>query len=219
MSLDHPFVHLFWPSRKRHRSPTTLVPITSLVPGALSLVCADLLSPRKRIKDSDFVTDFEVSLEENYEPYVARGSDLGVDVEESYEPYTEPDIDSNVQVDIDTCIAPADAIVVREMDVRVETRIEMEDEAEEEAESSVRGTIKIGVDRVIQLVVLDDIVDHVREDFLDLVSIDGSLEVLQRGLDVVMHELYDHMVEILVPRVRVIESFQRDHGHRIMATS
>ncbi|GKF78161.1 hypothetical protein Tco_0230631, partial [Tanacetum coccineum] len=47
----------------------------------------------------------------------------------------------------------------------------------------------------------------------------GSLEVMQRGLDVVMHELYDHMMKILVYRVRVIKSIQRDHGHRIMATS
>ncbi|GKA79641.1 hypothetical protein Tco_0786237 [Tanacetum coccineum] len=52
-----------------------------------------------------------------------------------------------------------------------------------------------------------------------MLSADGFLEVMQRGLDVVMQELYDHMVEISVHRVRVIESVQRDHGHRIVVTS
>nr|GEX30801.1 hypothetical protein [Tanacetum cinerariifolium] len=66
------------------------------------------------------------------------------------------------------------------------------------------------VDRVTHLVVSDDTVEPVREDIPELVSIDGSLEVMQRGLHVVMHELYDHMVEIPIHRVRVIESVQRD---------
>ncbi|GJU27642.1 putative reverse transcriptase domain-containing protein [Tanacetum coccineum] len=57
------------------------------------------------------------------------------------------------------------------------------------------------------------------EDFPELVSADGSLEVMQRGLDVVMQELYDHMVEIPIHRVKVIESVQRDQGHTIVATS
>nr|GEV44045.1 hypothetical protein [Tanacetum cinerariifolium] len=43
----------------------------------------------------DSVTDFEVSSEDGYEPYVPRETGLGVDVEDSYEPYTEPDIDPN----------------------------------------------------------------------------------------------------------------------------
>ncbi|GKD74441.1 hypothetical protein Tco_1332723 [Tanacetum coccineum] len=51
-----------------------------------------------------------------------------------------------------------------------------------------------------------DTAEPVREDFPELVSADGSLEVMQRGLDIVMQELYDHMVEIPVHRVRVIES-------------
>ncbi|GJX26347.1 putative reverse transcriptase domain-containing protein [Tanacetum coccineum] len=47
----------------------------------------------------------------------------------------------------------------------------------------------------------------------------GGREVMQRGLDVVIQELYDHMMEILVHKVRVIESIQRDQGHKIIATS
>ncbi|GJU88278.1 hypothetical protein Tco_1300701 [Tanacetum coccineum] len=172
-------------------------------------------SPKDRIRDSDFVTDFEVSLEEGFVPYVPREVCLGVDVEDSYEPYTEPDVDSDNQANIDACIVFADDIAARGMDVRVE----VETAAEEEAESTARGTIEIEVDGVTHPVVLDDIVKPVREDFLKFVSVDGSLEVMQRGLDVVMQELYDHMVEISVHRVRVIKSVQRDHGHRIMATS
>nr|GEV11851.1 hypothetical protein [Tanacetum cinerariifolium] len=57
------------------------------------------------------------------------------------------------------------------------------------------------------------------EDYPNLVSADGYIKVIQRGLGVVMSELYDHMVKIPVHRVRVIESVQRDQGHRIVATS
>nr|GFD09118.1 hypothetical protein [Tanacetum cinerariifolium] len=71
----------------------------------------------------------------------------------------------------------------------------------EEAESRARGTIEIEVNRVTHLVVLDDKADPVREVLPELVSADGSLEVMQRGLDVVIQELYDHMM-----RSRFIES-------------
>ncbi|GJX00512.1 hypothetical protein Tco_0184425 [Tanacetum coccineum] len=169
-------------SRKRCRSPTSSIPVASPMRGALSLVRTDLLPPRKRIMDSDFMTDLE------------------------------PDINPDVQADIDACIAFTDDIAARGMDVRVKIRTI----AEEEAESSMRGMIEIGVDRVTHLVISVDIDEHIKEDFPELVSVDGSLEVMQRGLDVVMQELYDHMVEILVHRVRVIESVERDQGHRIV---
>ncbi|GKF87231.1 hypothetical protein Tco_0258108, partial [Tanacetum coccineum] len=157
-------------SRKRHRSPTTSVPVTSPIPEALSQVRTDLLPPHKRIKDSDFVTDFEVSSEEGFVSYVPREIGLGVDVEDSYEPYTELDIDPDVQADIDACIAFADDIAARGMDVRVEIGIM----AEEEAESSARGIIDIGFDRITHPAILDDVVEPVREDFPELVSADGS---------------------------------------------
>ncbi|GJV38662.1 hypothetical protein Tco_1411139 [Tanacetum coccineum] len=184
-SFDSPTTSFARPSRKRHRSSAASVPLASLVPGALSPVRADLLPPRKRIRGSVSMTNYEVSSEE------------------SYETYTDPDIYSDVQADIDTCTAATDAAAARETDARVEvdTRLDREDEDDEEAESSHR----------------DD--EDTREDFPDLVSADGSREVMQIGLDVVMQELYDHMVEIFVRRIRVIESVQRDQGHRMMATS
>ncbi|GJU94409.1 hypothetical protein Tco_1319165 [Tanacetum coccineum] len=203
------------PSRKRRRSPTTSVVVASPVPGALSPVCADLLPPRKRIRDSDSVTDFEVSSEESFMPHIPREIGLGVDVEDSYEPYTEPDIDPDVQANIDACIALANDIVARGTNARVEVGTA----AEEEAESSVRGTIGIGVNQVTHPIVANDTVKPVRDDHPDLVSANGSLVVIQRGLDVVMQELYDHMVEILIHRVGVIESVRRDQGYRIVATS
>ncbi|GJR60586.1 putative reverse transcriptase domain-containing protein [Tanacetum coccineum] len=123
--------------------------------------------------------------------------------------------ETDFEVDIDACTAFADDIAAKGMNVRVEDGTA----AKEEAESSARGTIEIGVDRVTHLVVSDDTVEPVREDFPELVSADGSLEVMQRGLDVVMQDLYEHMVEIPVHKVRIIESVQRDKGHRIVATS
>ncbi|GJX20532.1 putative reverse transcriptase domain-containing protein [Tanacetum coccineum] len=181
------------PSHKRRRSPTTLVPAASPILGALSHVRTDLLPPHKRIRDSDSVIDFK----------------------DSYEPYTELDIDPDVQADIEACIAFADDIAARGTDVIVEIGTA----AEDEAESSTRGTIEIRVDQVTHPVVLDDVVGPVKEDSPELVSADGSLEVTHRGLDVVMHELYDHMVDIPFHRVKVIESVQRDQGHRIVVTS
>nr|GFD25283.1 hypothetical protein [Tanacetum cinerariifolium] len=55
-------------SSSRHSSSA------SPVPEALSPVCADLLPPRKSVRDFDSVTDFE-----------DRETGLGVNVEDSYE--------------------------------------------------------------------------------------------------------------------------------------
>nr|GEW84721.1 putative reverse transcriptase domain-containing protein [Tanacetum cinerariifolium] len=48
------------PSRKRSRSPTISVPISSPIPGALSSACADLLPLPKRIRSFDFVMRAEI---------------------------------------------------------------------------------------------------------------------------------------------------------------
>nr|GEU36593.1 reverse transcriptase domain-containing protein [Tanacetum cinerariifolium] len=125
---------------------------------------------RKRCRDSDSVTVLEVSLEEGYVPYVPKEIGLGVDVEYNYEPYTEPDVDFDIQADIDACVVFADDIVARGTDVRIEDGTA----AEEEAKFSARGTIEIGVDRVTHPVISDDTAEPVREDFPELVSADGS---------------------------------------------
>ncbi|GKB75437.1 hypothetical protein Tco_0942332, partial [Tanacetum coccineum] len=140
-----------------------------------------------------------------------------VSSEESYKPYTKLDIDFDVQADIDACIAAVGAATAKETDVRVEvdTRIDKEDEDDEEAESSHRGTMEIGVDIVVEPVMSEDTLvptdeDDAREDFPDLVSVDGSQEVVQIGLDMVMRELYDHMVKIPIDRITGIEAGQRE---------
>nr|GEW57219.1 putative reverse transcriptase domain-containing protein [Tanacetum cinerariifolium] len=83
---------------------------------------------RKRCRDSDLVTDLEISLEDGYELYVTREVGIGVNFKDRYEPYTELDIYSDIQVDIDECISYADAIRARGMDDRdvVETTAEKE---------------------------------------------------------------------------------------------
>ncbi|GJZ53918.1 hypothetical protein Tco_0608803, partial [Tanacetum coccineum] len=60
------------PSCKRCRSPTSSVPAVSPVRGALSPVRADLSPPPKRIRDSNSVTNLEISSEDGYESYVPR---------------------------------------------------------------------------------------------------------------------------------------------------
>nr|GEX51791.1 hypothetical protein [Tanacetum cinerariifolium] len=135
--------------------------LASSIPRALSYVRFDLLPPRKRIKDYDFVTDFDVSSKEGYVPYIG----LAIDVGDSYEPYTKPDIDPDVKEDIDACIAFTDDI-------------------------ATRGT----------------------KDYPDLVCAIGSLEVMQKGLDTVMQELYDHMVEIQSAAMsEMISTLERDN--------
>ncbi|GKA81490.1 hypothetical protein Tco_0788182 [Tanacetum coccineum] len=133
--------------------------------------------------------------------------------EESYEAYTEPDVDSDVQADIDADNAAAEAAAAREADARVEvdTRIDREGEEDEEAESSHRGTVKIGVDTVVEPVVLKD----------TLVPTDDedSREVVQLGLDEIVQELHDHLEEIHIWRIRVIESVHRDQGHKMLVAS
>ncbi|GJT93761.1 hypothetical protein Tco_1082606 [Tanacetum coccineum] len=69
-SCDSPTAAFERPSRKRCRSSS--IPVSSPVRGALSPVHADLLPPLKRIRDSDSVTDLEVSLEAGYVPYIPR---------------------------------------------------------------------------------------------------------------------------------------------------
>ncbi|GJT80265.1 hypothetical protein Tco_1054607 [Tanacetum coccineum] len=60
------------PDSPPSQDPSPSVPISLPVCGALSPVRADLSPPPKSIRDSDLVTNLEVSLEDGYEPYVPR---------------------------------------------------------------------------------------------------------------------------------------------------
>ncbi|GKD02421.1 hypothetical protein Tco_1177395 [Tanacetum coccineum] len=100
------------PSRKRNRSSTICLLISSPITRALSPARADLLPPPKRIRSSDFVIDLEDCLDESFESFVPRETSLKDDivVRGSDEPQSEHDIDPKIQVEIDECIAYVDAL-------------------------------------------------------------------------------------------------------------
>ncbi|GKE26931.1 hypothetical protein Tco_1442315, partial [Tanacetum coccineum] len=148
------------PSSKRCRSPNALVSIASPVHRTLSPVHVDLLPPPKRIKDSDSMTDLDVNSEEGYVPYVPIKVGLGIDIEDSYKPYIELDVDSDIQADIDACIAFADDLRARGTNVRVVA----ETAAGEEAEPSMRGMVEVKVDPRVRPVIDDDVRESVRKD-------------------------------------------------------
>ncbi|GJS72875.1 reverse transcriptase domain-containing protein [Tanacetum coccineum] len=125
--------------------------------GALSSVRAKLLSPRKRIRDSDSVIDLEVSSEESYVPYIPRDIRL-----------------------ISMLVLHLLMILQLErrmLELRIGLRPRMRPSLVREAR------LRLGLIRVTYYVVSDDTIEPVREDFPELVSANISLKVMQRGLD------------------------------------
>nr|GEU87366.1 reverse transcriptase domain-containing protein [Tanacetum cinerariifolium] len=160
------------PSHKRCRSLTTFVPSTILALRALSLTRADLLPPPKRFKS--FSTT--LSLEDSIEGSIEVGS-------------KEEDVDTDIMADIDADIV-VEALACDKIRTETDVRFEGDDEAKEEAESSERGTVEIGVDIVVRPKVFDDILMPMDDE--------GSREYFQMGLDMVIQELYDYMLELPV---------------------
>nr|GEW24331.1 putative reverse transcriptase domain-containing protein [Tanacetum cinerariifolium] len=158
--------------------------VVSPVRRALSLVRADLLPARKRIKDFGFVTD----------------------VEDSYEPYIEPDVDFDIQADINACIAFADDLRARGTDVRdvVETA------AEEEVDSSTRGMVEVDP-RVRQVIDDDDACESIKEDVHDHVTAEGAIEVTHETLRDLVQRFHGHTMEILAHRIQRISTLERDN--------
>ncbi|GJY49532.1 putative reverse transcriptase domain-containing protein [Tanacetum coccineum] len=155
-------------SRKRCRS--LLVPVSSPMRRALSLVHADLSPPPKRIRDSDSVTDLEVSLGESSESFIPRETSLRDDVvvKGSDEPYSEPDIDLEIQAEINECIAYADALRAKGIDARVVVK------------TSARGMEEVRVDRVTHLMVSNVIHEPTQE---------GAVEVTYETLGDLGHRI------------------------------
>ncbi|GKD16506.1 hypothetical protein Tco_1205664 [Tanacetum coccineum] len=210
------------PSRKRSRSPAAFVPLSSPTLGALSYARADLLPSPKMIRSSESATNLEGCSKDNFEPYVPIEAGLGVDFEdESYEPSRNRgtdlemdvdvvrsdgiDIDPEIQVETDECIVFADVLRDRGIDARVI----VEPIDREEIEMDVRGLVEVRVDRVTRPVVADDILEPAQE---------GAVEVTYETLGDLVRRFHDHMEEILVRRVQVIESVHRYQGHMIVAT-
>ncbi|GJW69362.1 hypothetical protein Tco_0123786, partial [Tanacetum coccineum] len=184
------------PSRKRCRS--SLVPVSSHIRGALSPVRVDLSPPHKRIRDSDSMTDLEVSSGESSESSVPRETSLRDDVvaRDSDEPYSEPEIDPEIQAKIDECIAYADALRSEGIDARVVV------------DTSARSMKDVRVDRVTHPMVSDVVYEPIQE---------GAVEVTYETLGDLVQRFHDHTEEISVHRVQAIESIQRDQGHMIVA--
>ncbi|GKC04171.1 hypothetical protein Tco_0995781 [Tanacetum coccineum] len=182
-SIDTTVTIFVGPSRKRCRSHAVLVSLATPVPRALSPICADLLRPRTRSRGAITAFDFDDS------------------TKDSYEAYTEPDINSDVQENIDVDTAAAKAAAAREANVRVEVSIGSvgEDKAKEEADPKDRGTIEIGVDRVIELVVSDDVYESSSDDMPESVD--------ERGLDALGHRMLaaSQQSAVMLGRIRVLE--------------
>ncbi|GJU00173.1 hypothetical protein Tco_1110511 [Tanacetum coccineum] len=166
-------------------------------------------------------TDLEGCSEDSFEPYVPRETGLGVDfVDESSDPSRfrgtdlEMDfdvkrsdgikIDPEVQAEIDEGIAYADAL----RDKGIDARVVVKAIDREEFEIGMRDPVEVRVDRVTHPVVADDIPEPDQE---------GAVEVTYETLGDLVQRFHDHIEEISIQRIQVIESVQRDQGHRIVA--
>ncbi|GKA94252.1 putative reverse transcriptase domain-containing protein [Tanacetum coccineum] len=164
------------PSRKRSRSPAASVPLSSPIHGALSYARTDLLPSPKRVRSSEFATDLEGCSEDSFEPYVPRKAGLGVTIkDESSDPSRyrgtdlemdddvvrsdRIDIDPEIQVEINECIAYAYALRDRGIDARVV--VEAVDR--EDIKMSARGPVEVRVDKVTHIVIADDILEPAQE--------------------------------------------------------
>ncbi|GJU42390.1 putative reverse transcriptase domain-containing protein [Tanacetum coccineum] len=208
------------PSRKRSRSPTTSVSISSPIPGALSPARANLLPPPKRIRSFDSVTNLEDCSDESSESSVPRENSLRDDIviRGSDEPYSEPDIDPAIQAEIDEYIAYVDALRAEGIDARVV----VETVAREEVKTSVKGPVEVMVDRVIHPAVSGDIpkpaqeegaIEGIYEMLGDLDCSNGSIEYCFVGEDQIMPNIRSgatmtrEVVNELIDR-RVAEAFK-----------
>nr|GEV21333.1 putative reverse transcriptase domain-containing protein [Tanacetum cinerariifolium] len=112
------------PSRKRSRSHTTSVLVSSPVPGALSSVHADLLPPLKRIRSSDFATNLKDCSNESFES----------------------------SAKIDECIAYADALRAEGIDARVVIETAAREEIETSVRGMVEVIESIPRDKVHMII-------------------------------------------------------------------
>ncbi|GJZ92052.1 hypothetical protein Tco_0664117 [Tanacetum coccineum] len=159
------------PPRKRSRSSTAYVPISSPIPGALSPTRADLLPP-KRIRSSDSATDLEDCLDESSESSIPKETSLRDYVvgRGSDEPHSDHDIDPEIQAKIDECIAYANALRAE----GIYARVVVEAVTREEVKTSTRGLVEVRVERVTHLAVPEDIPEPAQEEG----AIEGTYETL-----------------------------------------
>nr|GFA89296.1 hypothetical protein [Tanacetum cinerariifolium] len=180
------------PSRKRRRSPITFVPALSPVFGAISPVRADLIPSPKRVRDSGYLADIEVDPRETslMDDVIVRGSD---------EPHLEQDIDPKIQVEIDECIAYADALRDRGIDARVV--VEAVDR--EKNETGTRGLVEVRVERVTHPAMLEDTIEPAQKERV--------VECTHETLESLGHRIVgvESAVDALTERIAELESDNR----------
>ncbi|GJX96772.1 hypothetical protein Tco_0352570 [Tanacetum coccineum] len=184
------------PSRKRNRSPIASVPLSSPTLGALSYARADLLSSPKRIRRCESARDLEGCSEDCFEPYVPREVGLGVDFEdESSEPSRSRGTDLEMDVDVERSdgidIDPEIQAEINECFAYADALRDREIDARVVVEAIDPEEVKTNMRGLVEVRV-----DRVTYP----VVVDDILEPAQEGA------------------IEVIESVQRDQGHRIVAT-
>nr|GEV61021.1 ribonuclease H-like domain, reverse transcriptase, RNA-dependent DNA polymerase [Tanacetum cinerariifolium] len=147
------------PSRRRRRSSMTVIPALPLVSEVLSPVHADLILSPKRVKDSVYLADVEVDPKETSlrDDVVVRSSD---------KPYLEQDIDPKIQLEIDECIAYADALRDRGIDAIVVVKAVDREESETGTRGRVEGRRIVGVESAITA--LTERIDELESDNIRL---------------------------------------------------
>ncbi|GKB19430.1 putative reverse transcriptase domain-containing protein [Tanacetum coccineum] len=99
------------PFRKRSRSPTTSVPISSPIPGALSPIHVDHLPLPKRIRSSDAVADLEDCSDESSESPIPRETTEGIDARVVVMTVSLEEVETSargsVEVRVDSVMHPA----------------------------------------------------------------------------------------------------------------
>nr|GEU92889.1 E-beta-farnesene synthase [Tanacetum cinerariifolium] len=105
------------PSHNRSRSPAASVSLSLPISRSLSYARANLLPSPKRVKSSEFATNLEDSLAERFDPSRSRGTELEMDVDVVRS--NRIDIDLEIQLEIDECIAYVDALRARGINDRV----------------------------------------------------------------------------------------------------
>ncbi|GJR57197.1 hypothetical protein Tco_1499359, partial [Tanacetum coccineum] len=155
-----------------------------------------LLPSPKRVKDSSYLADVEISPRD-----ISLRDDAIVRV--SDKSHLEQDTDPEIHEEIDECIAYADAL----RDRGIDARIVVEAIDRDETETGVRGPVEVRVERVTHLVMLEDIPEPAQE---------GAVEATYETLGDLVQRFHDRTQAIPVHRIQAIEGVQREQGHRIV---
>ncbi|GKE76639.1 hypothetical protein Tco_1542759, partial [Tanacetum coccineum] len=180
----HSSSHSARPSRKRCRSPVDSVPSSTPVMGSLTPTHADLLTPRKKFRDS----------------YLSEAS-IGEDTE----------ID-HIETEVDIELGIGDGDDVRDH-VEINPRDVRDDTEGYEADTSAGDTVVVGINPMSASIVEEEIVEPAGEDPSNSSGTkDGivrSFEDMPIDLDDVVRDFYHHMSEVRIDRIVGIETAQR----------